>query len=143
MFIAIERILARVTDRIVAISESQLREINERYGVGRPEQFAVIPLGMDLEECGVGRSSLRHEAGIQEEEILIGVIGRLCEVKNHRLLMDAAATLLRRGGQAGRARFAIVGDGHLSGDLKKQAEELGISDRVLFTGFRDDVLALC
>ena len=47
-FLNIEKILARVaTDRIVVISEQQRREINEQFAVGRANQFAVIPLGLD------------------------------------------------------------------------------------------------
>ena len=49
LFLAIERFLARfATDRIVVISEQQRREINEVFRVGRREQFAVIPLGIDM-----------------------------------------------------------------------------------------------
>src|SRR5262249_41852429 len=49
LFLGIERWLARlVTDRIVVVSEQQRQEINEKFRVGRSEQFAVIPLGIDL-----------------------------------------------------------------------------------------------
>src|SRR6266853_3748433 len=49
VFLAIEQLLARfATDRIIVISEEQRREINEVFHVGRREQFAVIPLGIDL-----------------------------------------------------------------------------------------------
>src|SRR5437016_82264 len=51
LFLAIERFLARfATDRIVVISEQQRHEINEVFRVGRREQFAVIPLGIDLSD---------------------------------------------------------------------------------------------
>src|SRR5262249_53844214 len=50
LFLAIERGLARSpTDRIVVVSEQQREEINERFRVGRREQFEVIPLGLDLD----------------------------------------------------------------------------------------------
>ncbi len=53
VFLTIERTLARfATDRIVTISDQQFREINETFGVGRAEQFAVIPLGIDLSQFG-------------------------------------------------------------------------------------------
>src|SRR5918998_3033861 len=49
LFLWIERALARaVTDRVVVISPQQLAEINGQFRVGRPEQFAVIPLGLDV-----------------------------------------------------------------------------------------------
>ncbi len=50
VFILIEKLLAALgTDRIVVISEQQRREINTDFGVGRANQFVVIPLGLDLE----------------------------------------------------------------------------------------------
>ncbi len=143
LFLAVERFLARFTDRIITISESQKREINGIYKVGKPDQFSVIPLGLDLEEGRAGRSQLRVEARIEADEIAVGVIGRLCEVKNHRMLIEAAAILLKRTGELVKPRFVIVGDGHLRGGLEDQAAALGISDSVVFAGFRDDVLALC
>src|SRR5688500_11127193 len=51
LFLTIERALARlVTDRIIVVSEQQRREINEDFKVGTPEQFAVVPLGLDLSQ---------------------------------------------------------------------------------------------
>src|SRR5262249_11167084 len=52
--------------------------------------------------------------------------------KGHRYLLEAAALVPE-------ARFVIVGDGELRGELERQAHELGIGARVLFTGARDDI----
>ncbi|HEY1404395.1 MAG TPA: glycosyltransferase, partial [Pyrinomonadaceae bacterium] len=63
LFLNIERFLARAaTDRIVAISQQQFREIHGQFGVGRAEQFKVIPLGLDLEafaDWGARRETAR------------------------------------------------------------------------------------
>ena len=141
LYLIIERLLARLsTDCIVVVSESQRREISERFRVGRPEQFRVIPLGLDLEEVGAGAGSqFRQELGIAADELLIGAIGRLTEIKNHIMLLQSVAQLLGRGL---RACLVIVVDGHLRGRLEQQARELGISERIRFTGFRRDVLSL-
>ena len=50
IFLAIERILARVSDRIIVLSDQQLDEINSRFRVGRRERFAIVPLGIDVEQ---------------------------------------------------------------------------------------------
>src|SRR3984893_331799 len=114
LFLAIERFLARfATDRIIAISEQQRREINETFRVGRPEQFAVIPLGIDLSVYGSWRDRrprLRAELQIHDDDVLIGIVGRLTEIKNHDLFLRAAA-LLKKTIQS-KVRFVIVGDGH-------------------------------
>ena len=142
LFIAIERMLAHITDCIIAISESQRWEINERYSIGKREQFLVIPLGIDLEEARAGRRWTGGDVGVYDDEVTIGAIGRLCEVKNHLMLLDSAAIVLSQYEDPIKARFVIVGDGHLRPELEKHAEELGISERVTFAGFRDDVVAL-
>jgi len=142
IFIAIERALARFcTDRIGAISEQQRDEICRKFKVGRFEQFRVIPLGIDFDEANTGErpGRLREEIGIGANDTLIGIVGRLCEIKNHALLIGSAAKL--RGGNL-NAHFAIVGDGHLRAELEAQTRTAGAEECVTFTGFRDDAVSL-
>lgn len=146
LFLLIEKVLARVaTDAIVVISPQQYREIHETFGVGRARQFEVIPLGLDLEEfsdCHARRHVLRDELGAGADEVLVGIVGRLTEIKNHRLFLRMAAHFKNeREGSAGaarRVRFLIIGDGQLSDALKEEARVLGLADDVLFLGQRDD-----
>ena len=141
VFIAIEQALARMcTDRVIVLSDQQSREISGTFRIGRPEQFRVIPLGLDLEEIQGGGRGLRGDLGISDDEIAIGIVGRLCEVKNHRLFLDAAARILREG--CARVLFVVAGDGHLRKDLEQQSMRLGISHAVRFTGFREDASSL-
>lgn len=144
LFIAIERVLARMcTDRIITVSEQQRHELAEHFRVGRPEQFRVIPLGIDLAEMAGHRSCLRAELGMTDDALLIGIVGRLCEVKHHAMLLEAAAQLVAKpAGSDRRAHFVIIGDGHLRGALESLAHRLGIADRVTLTGFRADAVAL-
>lgn len=143
LILACERFLAWMcTDRIIAISPQQRQEIAERFRVGRPDQYRIVPVGIDAEERTTNVSTLRHEFGIGPSETVIGIVGRLSEVKNHALFLEAAAVLMRDHGQARQIRFVIVGDGHLRPELEKLTQELGLGERVIFTGFRKDVLAL-
>jgi glycosyltransferase involved in cell wall biosynthesis len=150
LFLAVEQLLARAaTDRIVVISPQQLDEIHGRFRVGRRRQFAVIPLGLDLSAFGAWaarRGRLRREWGAGERDVLVGIVGRLTEVKNHVLFLEAAALFKRQrasgagaaGGGAGRVRFVVVGDGHLRAELEGRARALGLADDVEFAGLRDD-----
>jgi glycosyltransferase involved in cell wall biosynthesis len=139
LFLTIERFLARfATDRIIAISEQQRREITEVFRVGRPEQFAVIPLGIDLsvyDSWRDRRPRLRAELRIDDDEVLIGIVGRLTEIKNHDLFLRAAA-LLKKTIQS-KVRFVIIGDGHLRRGLEEQAKSMGLNE-VSFVGARND-----
>src|ERR671933_1473853 len=100
LFLAVERALARLaTDRIVVVSPQQFREIHGRFGVGRARQFAVIPLGLDtalFRGSAARRERLRREWGAAGRDTLVGIVGRLTEVKNHRLFLESAALLKRR-----------------------------------------------
>jgi glycosyltransferase involved in cell wall biosynthesis len=140
LFLTIERSLARlITDRIVVVSEQQRREINEEFRVGRNEQFAVIPLGLDLSAYAnwqERRPRMRAELGVSADTTLIGIVGRLTEIKNHRLFLQAAALLKQTIGLS--ARFVIIGDGNLRGELEAQAKTLGLDEDVLLLGTRND-----
>src|SRR5437660_795338 len=140
LFLAIERILARVvTDRIVVVSHQQRREINENFRVGTPEQFAVIPLGIDLSvyaDWEKRRPIARAKLGTNESDVLIGIVGRLTEIKNHRLFLEAAARLRKLTNAT--ARFLIIGDGKLRSELEAQTTSLELDDRVSFLGTRND-----
>src|SRR5262249_6419483 len=81
LFLAIERFLARAnTDRIVVLSGQQRREIHETFAIGWAEQFAIIPLGMELPSF----SSRPFDA-------TVGIVGRLTAIKNHDLFLRVAA----------------------------------------------------
>ncbi len=139
LFLTIERLLARITDRIITVSEQQRHEICHRFQVGRPEQHQVIPLGLDFGAVQDGESHLRAALRIGREEILIGIVGRLCEVKNFPMFLQAAARLTEQGL---RARYLVIGDGHLRAELESLAAQLGMTERAVFLGFRDDVMSL-
>src|ERR1041385_7431485 len=144
MFLAIERLLARATDCIVVVSEQQRREISEEFRVGRREQFAVIPLGLDLDAFSNWkrrRSPARAEMDATENDILIGIVGRLTDVKNHEMFLHAAVRVKELVGEENlktRVRFVVVGDGRLRHSLESKARELGLIEDVVFLGTRHD-----
>lgn len=143
-FIQIERALARLaTDRIVAVSEQQKREIHEVFHVGREEQFVVIPLGIDTGAYASWRERrplMRRELGAGNSDVLVGIVGRLTEIKNHIMFLSAAECYLETMAARNkhRVRFVIIGDGNLRPHLEEQARFLGLSDRVTFMGTRND-----
>lgn len=145
LFLLIEKLLARlITNRIVVVSEQQRREIHETFGVGRAEQFAVIPLGLDLSSFADRenrRQIFRDELGIRRDEILIGIVGRLTEIKNHELFLKAVARFKAARSSAGSpagVKFVVVGDGSLRNSLETAADSLGVNADVIFTGGRRD-----
>ncbi len=140
-FLFIEKTLARLaTDKIVVISEQQYREIHEKFGVGKKNQFEIIPLGIDIEiytDWKAKRTILRKEIGAENDEVLVGLVGRLTEVKNHALFLRVAK-IYQENTDFPKLKFVIVGDGHLREKLENEAETLSIKDLVIFVGNRND-----
>ena len=133
-----ERVLARITDCIIAVSE-QVKQDLVSYGVAPPEKITVIPLGFDLQSflnCEKYRGEFRRELGLNDGARLIGIVGRIFPIKNHRLFLDSAVQV---ASQEPACRFIIVGDGVLRPEMERHARELGIADKVIFTGWRRDL----
>ena len=143
IFLFIEKSLARLaTDKIVVISNQQFEEIHKKYGVGRARQFKTIPLGIDLELFNNRKTKqnfLREEVGAEKNEIIVGFVGRLTEIKNVSLLLEVAQIYRRaKTADSPKLKFVIVGDGNLRGELEREAETRGVNDIVKFLGNRND-----
>ncbi|HEY6554810.1 MAG TPA: glycosyltransferase [Vicinamibacteria bacterium] len=134
-----DRLLARWTDRAVAVSGST-RDflVLERHV--EPARVRVIWNGAPLAEFAPvspeQAARTRASLGLSPQAVVIGAIGRLSEQKGHRYLIEAAPEVIR---QHEDARFLIVGDGNLLEPLRAQARALGIGDKVIFAGHRSDV----
>ena len=114
-FIQIERYLARRSSGIIAISELQKEELAGVYKICPADKISIIPLGFDLnrfnENQEAKRSAFRKRYDIADDEIAIGIMGRIVPIKNHALFVAAAAKALGRTAQ--KLRFVIIGDGDM------------------------------
>lgn len=120
VFLRIERALARRTSRLVVLSENQRDDILG-FGVGRPAQMAVIPLGLELDPFLTAdelRGSLRRELGLPDDAPTVGIVARLVPIKAHDLFIRAAEQIADR---IPNAQFVIVGDGETREDRVRQA----------------------
>jgi glycosyltransferase involved in cell wall biosynthesis len=141
LFVAIERWLARRTDRLVAVSETVRRELLA-LGIGSAERMCVIPYGLDLEPFLAAdglRGQLRSELGLPAGAPLVGIVARLVPVKAHEVFLEAAARLVRA---VPASRFLVVGDGERRPALEALAARLGLAEAVRFLGWRRDLARL-
>jgi glycosyltransferase involved in cell wall biosynthesis len=137
-----EQALGWVSDCLVAVSD-RVRDDLVAYGVARRERIRVILLGLDLApffEAEAHRGAFRREVGLSPSDLVVGIVGRIFPIKNHRLFLDAAS---RVAGREPAARFVIVGDGQLRAETEAHARALGLESRVLFTGWREDLPRIC
>jgi glycosyltransferase involved in cell wall biosynthesis/protein-tyrosine-phosphatase len=140
LYEAFDRVTLRcLADRIVAVS-GKMAERLDRSGYGA-DRVACIHNGVDLKRVRSERvrEQVRRELGIAPAAPLIGTVGRLSPVKGHVHFLRAARLILQ-GERA--ARFLVVGDGPLRGDLERSAKEFGLQDACVFAGARGDVFDL-
>jgi len=103
-------------------------------GVAPREKFTTIYSGMEVEpflNSEQYRMESRRELGFSDEQIVVGKIARLFELKGHEYLIAAATEIVRR---QPNVRFLLVGDGILRPSLERQLELLGLSQYFRFTG---------
>jgi glycosyltransferase involved in cell wall biosynthesis len=140
IFLWVERFLASITDRIITVSRQQYDEISTTLNVTRGKKLTVVPLGFDLNpyfNAEKARGALRKEFGLSLDSILIGMVGRLVPIKNHKFLLQTVSQIeepLRK-----KMKFIIVGDGELRDELADYAKRLRIDDHIVFTGWRKNL----
>ena len=128
VFLEIERYLAKRTTKIITLSEIQKHELSSIYKVAPPEKFEIIPLGFDLEKFETGqeakRKQFRQAYNVADDEIAIGIVGRLVPVKNHRLFLKALSIVATKTSK--KIRAFIIGDGEQRNSIELFANELGL-----------------
>lgn len=143
IFIGIERMLARLSDTIVAISPAIEGELRDNFRIGRPDQYRVIPLGFDLAPFAAindaTRVRARQDLHLPADADVVCTVGRLTAIKQHRLFLETIAATAR---SRPKLIALIAGDGELRSDLERYAGELGIADRVRFLGWRRDLATI-
>jgi glycosyltransferase involved in cell wall biosynthesis len=141
----IERLLAPRTDVLLAVS-GEVRDDLVGLGVAPRERFRVMPLGFDLSPFATDdrrtdrRQALRAEWGASERDVVVTLIARLVPIKRVDRFLDAAVRLVSSGVDA---RFVVVGDGELRGELSSSPAAHQIGDRLTWAGFRRDIADVC
>ena len=128
-------------DKIIAISEAVKRDLVEKIGVSE-KKVTKIYNGVDTEEFNpsVSGESFRKELNLGPVK-LVGMVGRFTPEKGQDLFLRAAAKVID---EYRDVCFAVIGDAKLGSEQFKQAMinlsvELGLENKVIFTGFRDDL----
>jgi len=141
MFVWIERFLARLTNMIIAISETQKRDLLEKFQIAPAQKIRTVELGFDLRPflgSKMLKGQFRRSLGINDNTLLIGIIGRLVPIKNHIMFFEAARVFLEENPGV-HAKFVVVGDGELRDELEAYCQELGLASHVVFSGWMRNV----
>lgn len=119
---SIERYLANNTTVIIAISNSQKRELAQDHRICKEDKIEVIPLGFDLtkfkENQANKRETFRNYYGIEDNEIAIGIVGRIAPIKNHHLFVESVAQVIAKTDK--KIRIFIIGNGDQKQEIVDQ-----------------------
>ncbi len=121
-------------DRVIAISEAVADHLHDDFGLA-PGQIRLIYNGIDLERFVLpanavqrDRYAMKRGLGLREGPV-VGIIGRLSDVKGHVYLVQAMPAVLK---QFPQAQLLIVGEGPMHARLVRLARSLGISPACVF-----------
>lgn len=125
---------------IIIVNSNAGRDYHQKHGFPN-RKMVVIPNGIDTQifkpDAGA-RIRIRAEWGIKEDEKLIGLVARLDPMKDHPVFLRAAAILTK---ERQDVRLVCIGDGPepYKAELKRLSGELGLENKLLWTGTRSDM----
>lgn len=109
------------------------------FGKEYEKDLILIPNAIDSERFAYdedNRREIREEFGVKDNELLIGIVGRLSQVKNPIKSLEIFCEVLKKRPDA---KFIAVGHGELRTDMEQYINEKGIAGSVIFAGLRHDV----
>lgn len=136
-FVFIERTIAKLTDVIIAISETQKKELAQEFRIAPQDKIKTIQLGFDLKPfltCRSLKGKFKKSLGIDPDIVTIGIVGRLAPIKNHRMFFDAAKIFVAQNPGI-RVKFVVVGDGELRNELEDYCKKINLNNQVIFCGW--------
>lgn len=137
-YIGLEKLTLPVTDKLIVVSPLNT-EKGLRDGIGKQDSYVVIRSGIDMERFShphVPRCKTRAAWGIPQDAHVVGTVTRLSPQKAPLDFVRTAALVAK---QMPETWFMMVGDGPLRRAVEALAAELGVTDRLVLTGLRDDV----
>lgn len=138
IYILLERFCASFTDKIVVVSEYD-KKIGLNLAIGSREKFEVVRYGIDYKEFNEPKTDgVRKEFGVQEDELLVGMIGCFKPQKSPLDFLRLANLITKNY----KAKFILIGDGVLRKKIEKAVSRHGLKDKVILTGWRRDISCL-
>jgi glycosyltransferase involved in cell wall biosynthesis len=137
-FLQVERFMALITDRLIALTQGERNDYMALW-VGDPGRIVTIHSGVDVDrymQAKVNVQEKRRSLGLNTEGLVIGTVGWLLPIKGSMYLLKAMEEVWKGYPDTS---LIYVGKGDLERELREEASRLGVSERVSFLGWRDDI----
>jgi glycosyltransferase involved in cell wall biosynthesis len=138
IFLLVEKITALITDCMVALTEGEKNDYVE-LSIIQPERIDIIHSGVDIDlymETQVNIENKKRSIGLNPKSLVVGTVGWLLPIKGPMHLLNAMIKIWQ---SLSDVQLVYVGKGDQEEVLKQQAMKMGVSDKVKFLGWRDDV----
>lgn len=121
LIVYLERMMGRITNKIITISPQQLKEISGKFSIVPASKVFMIRLGIDekhfFRNVSENQNYFKEKYILKKEEIHIGIIGRIVQIKNFALFVDVVEKVLVA--YSSQVKFYVVGDGSLAGHVQE------------------------
>lgn len=133
ILVRIERLSARWTTTIISVSKKQVDELTGKYQIASKHKMIHLPIGINQQnfhdEAGEKRAAFRQKYLLNDDEIAIGIVGRIVPVKDHLFFLNIVEQTMRKNL---KIRYFIIGDG---GKLRRKLENLATGKGIDHTYF--------
>jgi len=134
-YIAIEKSAAKRTDFFISVADAMTEQATA-VGIGKPEQYVTAYSAIEEDDflepiSEESKRDFRRKYEIDEDSIVLVTIARLFMLKGHEYIIESAKQLSER---FEKCTWLFVGDGNLSDHFKQQVCQLGLAERIKFTG---------
>lgn len=134
-YIAVEKSAAKRTDFFISVADAMTEQASA-VGIGRTEQYVTAYSAIDEDDflspiSQQRKRDFRRKYGIGEDAVVLVTIARLFMLKGHEYIVESAKSLAKR---FDKCVWLFVGDGNLSEHFKRQVREIGLAQRIRFTG---------
>jgi len=134
-YIAVEKSAAMRTDFFISVADAMTAQ-STAAGIGKPEQYVTAYSAIDEDDflepiSQEKKRDFRRKYGIGEGAVVLVTVARLFMLKGHEYIIESAKELSKR---FENCVWLFVGDGNLSEHFKQQARELGLAEKIKFTG---------
>jgi glycosyltransferase involved in cell wall biosynthesis len=132
LYIRAEKMAASRTHHFITVADAMTRTYLDA-GIASPEKYTRIFSGFPLGEYEKAENDdqLRRKLGIQNNDFVVGKIGRLFRLKGHEDLFRIAPALVDA---IPEIKFLLIGGGEWEGRFRRMAAKMGLSDNFIFTG---------
>lgn len=136
IYIFVEKLLAWLTDEIIAISEYE-KKVALKYKIVKENKISIIENAIDLEKFNkiYDTKEILNEIKFYKDDIIIGMIARISEQKSPMTFVNIAEKISKRNP---KCKFIIVGDGDQRKEIEESVDEKGLKDRFFITGWVND-----